>query len=347
MRTVGTPDRRGFTLIELLVVIAIIAILIGLLLPAVQKVRQAAARIQSANNLKQIGIAMHSYNDVNNILPPAFGWRPKNTTTYLPNGTNGSTFLHLLPYVEQDNLYKQSFTTMSGYYGGGADQTYGPYEYEYVDPTYGYKYKYSYTYGGGATYTSISPNSYQAYMGGAVYYQGAPKVYVAPADPTQQSTPYYYSSYVSNKQALSKELTIQQMSDGSSNTVLAAEGYGACYGETSRYGYWSGYYYEGYTYSYNITYTWTGSYYLSIYPSGTTVYNYSYGYSYSPTFSGSAVPELPQTQWSCNGDRPQAISGVCMTLVGDGSVRGVSPGMDPGTWAGALTPTGGEVLKDW
>jgi len=109
--------RSGFTLIELLVVIAIIAILIGLLLPAIQKVREAAARAQCQNNIKQLGIAAHGYESSYNALPPAMtvdGWGP---------------IALLLPHMEQENLYRQlvinpqATTVAQMYFQIGANQT--------------------------------------------------------------------------------------------------------------------------------------------------------------------------------------------------------------------------------
>jgi prepilin-type N-terminal cleavage/methylation domain-containing protein/prepilin-type processing-associated H-X9-DG protein len=98
---------RGFTLIELLVVIAIIAVLIGLLLPAVQKVREAANRLRCQNNLKQMGLACHTYYDANNKLPPGGWFRQAGLSgPSIWNNDKGSLFVHILPYMEQDNLFR-------------------------------------------------------------------------------------------------------------------------------------------------------------------------------------------------------------------------------------------------
>ena len=103
------PKRTAFTLIELLVVIAIIAILIGLLLPAVQKVREAAARMSCSNNLKQLSLASINCADQNGgKLPPGVGlWAGNGTPA--AGQSDGGLFLHILPYIEQDNLYKASY----------------------------------------------------------------------------------------------------------------------------------------------------------------------------------------------------------------------------------------------
>ncbi len=103
--------RRGFTLIELLVVIAIIAILIGLLLPAVQKVREAASRMACSNKLKQLGLACHNYESTHGSLPPAgkgYGFCGSSATgTGDSQVLNMSGWILVLPYVEQEALYKQ------------------------------------------------------------------------------------------------------------------------------------------------------------------------------------------------------------------------------------------------
>jgi prepilin-type N-terminal cleavage/methylation domain-containing protein len=119
MSSRSSPARRdAFTLIELIVVIAIIGVLIGLLLPAVQAVRAAAARTQSMNNMRQLGLAINTASLNYNQLPPALGLYPKGGTV------NGTVFFHLLPFMEEDNIYNNyAATPYSTALGGPNNKT--------------------------------------------------------------------------------------------------------------------------------------------------------------------------------------------------------------------------------
>jgi type II secretory pathway pseudopilin PulG len=103
------PFRRGFTLFEVLILLALLVVLFGLLLPVVQKVREAAARSQCSNNMKQIVLAMHNCNDTYGKLPPCVG--------DFPGGgkSDGTIHFYLLPFIEQDNVYKNAATDTGGF----------------------------------------------------------------------------------------------------------------------------------------------------------------------------------------------------------------------------------------
>jgi len=341
----------GFTLIELLVVIAIIAILMGLLLPAVQKVREAAARIQSANNLKQMGLAAHNFNDTIGFLPPTNGWIPalQSGQNYVAGGANGTAFFHLMPYIEQGNLYNSSYGPQTYYYYNGPAQSYS---YSYNYPQYGYSYTFSYTYSSYPTYVYLGSPGVTAYWSSIL--TSPVSIFQAPGDPSQY-TGATSVSYLLNTAVFDKRMSIQQISDGTSNTILMAEGYAVCssytysnsgggynYNDTYRYGEYNGYYNYTFTESESLTYT-----------NGNPPFNYNFSELYSniPSFSpvaGKSFQNKPSPS-NCDGSVPQSLaSGAVQVLLGDGSVRGVTNGVSNTTWNAALTPTGGEVLgSDW
>jgi prepilin-type N-terminal cleavage/methylation domain-containing protein/prepilin-type processing-associated H-X9-DG protein len=252
------PDRnsRGFTLVELLVVIAIIAILIGLLLPAVQKVRAAAARAQCQNNLKQIGLAAHSYSDANRALPPAVlindamdrPFDPLSTTTPIP-GPNWAVLI--LPFMEQSPLYDPIASKIDDYRSGADHTGWGsvrgnvvktyicPMEHRGRLAVRSSKYTGSWARGnyagnmGGGLYTNINltPPAGPGFAGQYIRNgTGVSPRYVPGNTMIHRTTISGYGSLISGgpwasagPMTLNSKVRVDQISDGSASTVLFSE----------------------------------------------------------------------------------------------------------------------------
>jgi prepilin-type N-terminal cleavage/methylation domain-containing protein len=225
--------RSGFTLIELLVVIAIIAILIALLVPAVQKVREAAARTQCVNNLKQIGLASHNFHDAHKVLPPGYlGSFPRETTsTTTTNGQMVSFMALILPYMEQGPLSSTMQAGVPGDYFSPAKQ-YGSWYSNsstwaaaftqvpaYLCPmdnpfSSTYVTAYHYSYGSGTTiYQGIGGWFSTSYSLGRTNYAGV-------AGYTGVFTPYASREGI---YANRSRVALNTITDGTSNTLLVGE----------------------------------------------------------------------------------------------------------------------------
>ena len=326
----ASSRRPGFTLIELLVVIAIIAILIGLLLPAVQKVREAAARSSCQNNLKQLGVACHNYMSVKGVFPPYFGVVPGSSVYPWSPATNrslvyGGWFTHLLPYVEQNNVYQIAAGEVAA--SGWNEPVYSS------PPTYTSGGVVTDTYNGHSyTYTSTTSSGGSGYTNHGIWLpQVANATYKGlqcRSDPTAiNGLVYGYwgaTSYLANFNAWGKPgnglwafpVGPPDFGDGLSNTVFFGEGYQNC-DTIGRIALYSWYYH-------NFGLDW---------------------YQQPNTLMFQAAPRVQD----CDNWRAQAghIGGMNVTLA-DGSVRFVSASVSQATWTNALLPNDGNPLgTDW
>jgi prepilin-type N-terminal cleavage/methylation domain-containing protein/prepilin-type processing-associated H-X9-DG protein len=313
---------RGFTLIELLVVIAIIAILIALLVPAVQKVREAAARTQCTNNLKQIGLATHSFHDAYKSFPPLNG--PFNQ----PPCTDGTPpwanpFFNILPFIEQQNFYK---SCLSGADGNTPCTGYRPWLNRWHPiPTY------------------ICPSDPTIPATGL-----GNNIQLATWADNPSLTTYAANAQVFANTDMNGNVTdtwtyraaFRTIRDGTSNTILYAERLGMCgvymnNPNDPRCGNWGGTCPPG---------------------SGGNVWNWWDGDSATPTFAyfsigpGSMFQVNPfPAETNCNVlNASTPHPGGMQVCLADGSVRTLTAGMSPTTWWAACTPKGGEAMPpDW
>jgi len=355
MHTPRKPQ-AAFTLIELLVVIAIIAILIGLLLPAVQKIREAAAVTQSKNNLKQIVLASHNYQDTNRFLPTTY-WSPtwnysNNYQSYTISGGSGSWSFLLLPYVEQGNIWNQSLGVLSEYENSTDIYTYN-----------GTTYNWSY----GPTTFTLGNGSYQGYQAQRTPNQPL-KVYTSPLDYSLDGSNLAPTSYLANSSVMTGSMSLVKVTDGTSNTMFYAEGLATC-NQTTSYSYSSPSYSYSSTGTQSVQRLWNYdslSYTSSSISTYTTTYNpynststytdsynepgtfYYYGSYNQTTYQYVPFQQKPPKS-NCDASSAQGLSsGGCLVALGDGSIRLVSSNISLTTWRAAGTPTSGDTLgSDW
>jgi prepilin-type N-terminal cleavage/methylation domain-containing protein len=316
----ATP-RRGFTLIELLVVLAIIAALIGLLLPAVQKVREAANRIRCANNLKQLGLAAHNYHDSQGHLPPGIGYYPP------ASGAFGTYFFHLLPYVEQDALYQSALGSVSFLPSLGPTTVYYPGNNNvYSRPVKAFLCPSDPSVGSDGV---VTINGFS--FGASCYAPNA--MVIAPNGPQGQAR------------------IPADIPDGTSNTILHAEKYARCSNTGMEPAFRDGG--TAWAYCTSPLFPWLPP------PMNPPGQAFPPGFCIA-ALAGRGAPDAvgPGSKFqvqpspflsNCDPTRAAtAHAGGIQVGLADGSVRALAPSMSGATWWAAVTPSGGEVLgSDW